>query len=122
MSIESMEFLSSFIETKKMACYNMKYSKGGYYMREEKENELKYNIETDKQNNFEVNETQSVYLTKDKKLIEKLAIEEEMERKFGCDDIEKLLLKTEERIEKGEVKYLTHDEVFSSLRRMLNEE
>ena len=91
-------------------------------MREEKENELKYNIETDKQNNFEVNETQSVYLTKDKKLIEKLAIEEEMERKFGCDDIEKLLLKTEERIEKGEVKYLTHDEVFSSLRRMLNEE
>ena len=89
-------------------------------MREEKENELKYNIETDKQNNFEVNETQSVYLTKDKKLMEKLAIEEEMERRFGCNDIQKMLDEAEGYMKSDNAIYLTHEEVFSSLWRKIN--
>lgn len=88
-------------------------------MRKEKKNEVKYNIETNKQNSLEVNETQSVYLTKDKKLLEKLAIEEEMERRFGCDDIEKALDEADEDAENNKVRY-THDEIFNEARRIIS--
>ena len=79
-------------------------------------------------------EEQEVYLTKNgcgsmvvmsiekyTKLMEEIDVARALELRFGGIDIEKKLIKTVENIKKGNMKYLTHEEVFKNARRIVDE-
>jgi len=55
-------------------------------------------------------------------LIENNEMENELAEKFGNVDIEKLLDEIDEEIANPNTKYLTHEEVFSRARRIINGE
>ncbi len=80
-------------------------------------------------------EDQAVYLTKNgygsmvvmsidryESMLNEIDMERALELKFGNVDIDKLLDETEKELEDPNTKYLTHDEVFSKLRRIINSE
>jgi len=80
-------------------------------------------------------ENQAVYLTKNgygsmvvlslekyESLINELDMERALELKFGNVDINKVLDEIDEEIANPDVKYLTHEEVFTNIRRILDEE
>jgi len=79
-------------------------------------------------------EEEAVYLTKNgygsmvvmslekySKLLKEIDMERSLEEKFGNVDIEKILDEAEKELDDPNTKYMTHEEVFSSLRRILNE-
>jgi len=80
-------------------------------------------------------EDEAVYLTKNgygsmvvmslekySNIIKNLDMEEALEARFGARDIEEVLDEMDEEIERSDIKFMTHEEVFSKLRRELNEE
>ena len=80
-------------------------------------------------------DNEAVYLTKNgygsmvvmslekySQMIEELEIDRAMEEKFGNADIEKILKEMDEEIANPNTKFLTHEEVFSKLRRKINEQ
>lgn len=79
-------------------------------------------------------EDQAVYLTKNgygsmvvmsidkyESMLNEIDMERALELKFGNVDMDKLLDEMDEEIANPNVKYLTHEEVFSNIRRMLDE-
>lgn len=80
-------------------------------------------------------EDEAVYLTKNgygsmvvmslekySNIMKNLDMEEALEARFGTRDIEEVLDEMDEEIERSDIKFMTHEEVFSKLRRELNEE
>lgn len=80
-------------------------------------------------------EDKAVYLTKNgygsmvvlslekyESLLNEIDMERALEIKFGNVDIEKVLDEIDEEIANPNVEYLTHEEVFSNIRRILDEE
>ena len=80
-------------------------------------------------------ENEAVYLTKNgygsmvlmsidkySKMIQELEIEKAISKKFGNVEVEKVLDDMEKEINNPNAKLLTHEEVFSELRRRLDEE
>ena len=80
-------------------------------------------------------EDKAVYLTKNgygsmvvlslekyESLLNEIDMERALEIKFGNIDIEKVLDEIDEEIANPNVKYLTHEEVFSNIRRIIDEE
>lgn len=80
-------------------------------------------------------EDKTVYLTKNgygsmvvlslekyESLLNEIDMERALEMKFGNVDIERVLDEIDEEIANPNVKYLTHEEVFSNIRRILDEE
>lgn len=80
-------------------------------------------------------EEEAVYLTKNgygsmvvmslekyEKLMNKVDLETVISEKFGNIDIEKALDEAESELDDPNTKYLTHEEVFSNARRILNGE
>ena len=78
-------------------------------------------------------EDEAVYLTKNgygsmvvmslekySKLIKEIEQERVIEERFGNVDIEKALDEAEEKLDDPNTKYLTHEEVFSKARRIIN--
>ena len=78
-------------------------------------------------------EEQEVYLTKNgcgsmvvmsiekyTKLLEEIDVARALELRFAGIDIEKVLTKTVEDIKNGNMKYLTHEEVFENARRIVD--
>lgn len=55
-------------------------------------------------------------------IIYKNRIEKKIERIFENQDIDKLLEESEKELSDPNTKYLTHEEIFSSMRRLINEE
>jgi len=55
------------------------------------------------------------------KLLEEIDVARALELRFGNVDIEKALMKTVEDIKNGNMKYLTHEEVFENARRIVDE-
>ena len=53
-------------------------------------------------------------------MIEELEIDKAMEEKFGSADIEKALDEAEKEAEDPSTKYYSHEEVFGSLRGIIN--
>lgn len=79
-------------------------------------------------------ENEAVYLTKNgygsmvvmslekySKMVDELEIDATMQEKFGNIDIEKILEEAEEEIKNPNTKYYSHEEVFSELRRMIDD-
>jgi len=79
-------------------------------------------------------EDEAVYLTKNgygsmvvlslekySNLMKEIDIEKALEEKFGKKDIEKVLEEMDEEIANPNAEYLTHEEVFSKLRRRIND-
>jgi PHD/YefM family antitoxin component YafN of YafNO toxin-antitoxin module len=79
-------------------------------------------------------ENEAVYLTKNgygsmvvmslekySQIVEELEIDEAIQEKFDGDNLEKILDEIDEEIKEKNTKYLTHEEVFSELKRRLNE-
>lgn len=80
-------------------------------------------------------EDKAVYLTKNgygsmvvlslekyESLLNEIDMERALEIKFGNVDIEKVLDEIDAEIANPNIKYLTHEEVFSNIRRVLDEE
>jgi len=80
-------------------------------------------------------EDQAVYLTKNgygsmvvmsldkyESMLNEIDMERALELKFGNVNIDKLLDETEKELEDPNTKYLTHVEIFSKLRRIINSE
>ena len=80
-------------------------------------------------------EDEAVYLTKNgygsmvvmsiekyADLMKEIDIERALEAKFGNADIEKVLDEMDKEIANPDIEFMTHEEVFSKLRRKLNEE
>jgi len=80
-------------------------------------------------------EDKAVYLTKNgygsmvvlslekyESMLNEIDMERALEMRFGNVDIEKVLDEIDEEIANPNVKYLTHEEVFSNIRRILDEE
>ena len=61
-------------------------------------------------------------LEKYSNIMKNLDMEEALEARFGTRDIEEVLDEMDEEIERSDIKFMTHEEVFSKLRRELNEE
>ena len=55
-------------------------------------------------------------------MLDELEIDRAMQAKFGDVDLKKILKEMDEEIANPNTKYLTHEEVFGKLRRMLDEE
>lgn len=85
--------------------------------------------------NIVLKEDEAVYLTKNgygsmvvmslekySDLIKQIEIEKVLEERFGNIDIENALDEAEEMIDANNTKYLTHEEVFSNARRIINGE
>lgn len=83
--------------------------------------------------NLVLKEDEAVYLTKNgygsmvvmsiekySNLVNEIEASRDLEQKFGCKDIDTLLLETEKELDNPNTKYLTSDEVFSSARGVLN--
>ncbi len=79
-------------------------------------------------------EDEAVYLTKNgygsmvvmslekySKMVDEIETDRRIDEKFGDADIEKILEEAEEEANNPNTKYYSHDEVFSSLRRIINE-
>ena len=79
-------------------------------------------------------EDKAVYLTKNgygsmvvlslekyESMLNEIDMERVLEMRFGNVDIEKLLDETEKEIDNPNTEYLTHEEVFSSIRRILDD-
>ena len=80
-------------------------------------------------------ENEAVYLTKNgygsmvvmslekyAEMMDEIQINKALEDRFGNIDIDKMLLKTEKELDDPNTEYLTHEEVFSSARRIINGE
>ena len=80
-------------------------------------------------------EDEAVYLTKNgygsmvvmsiekyADLMKEIDMERALEAKFGNVDIEKVLDEMDKEIANPDIEFMTHEEVFSKLRRKLNEE
>lgn len=80
-------------------------------------------------------ENEAVYLTKNgygsmvvmslekyAEMMDEIQINKALEDRFGNIDIDKMLLKTEKELDNPNTEYLTHEEVFSSARRIINGE
>lgn len=80
-------------------------------------------------------EDEAVYLTKNgygsmvvmslekyAEMMDEIQINKALEDRFGNIDIDKMLLKTEKELDDPNTEYLTHEEVFSSARRIINGE
>lgn len=80
-------------------------------------------------------EDEAVYLTKNgygsmvvlslekyAEMIDEIQINKALEERFGNIDIDKMLLETEKELDNPENKYLTHEEVFSKARRIIDGE
>lgn len=80
-------------------------------------------------------EDEAVYLTKNgygsmvvlslekyAKIIDKIQISKALEERFSNIDIDKMLLETEKELDNTDTKYLTHEEVFSKARRIIDGE
>jgi len=80
-------------------------------------------------------EDEAVYLTKNgygsmvvmsiekySNLIKEIEFERALEERFGNVNIEKMLDEMDEEIANANTKFLTHEEVFSRLRRKINEQ
>lgn len=78
-------------------------------------------------------EDEAVYLTKNgygsmvvmslekyAEMIDEIQINKALEEKFGNIDIDKMLKDTEKELDNANTKYLTHKEVFSKARRIMN--
>lgn len=79
-------------------------------------------------------EEEAVYLTKNgygsmvvmslekySKLLKDIDMQKSLEEKFGNVDIIKILEEAEKELDDPNTKYMTHEEVFSKLRRMMDE-
>ena len=80
-------------------------------------------------------EDEAVYLTKNgygsmvvislekyAEMIDELQINKVLEERFGNIDINKMLLETEKELDNPDTKYLTHEDVFSKARRIIDGE
>ena len=80
-------------------------------------------------------EDEAVYLTKNgygsmvvmslekySQMIDKLEVDRAMTEKFGDIDIEKALEEAEQEADNPDAKYYSHEEVFGSIRRIINGE
>ena len=80
-------------------------------------------------------EDEAVYLTKNgygsmvvmslekyAEMIDEIQINKALEERFGNIDIDKMLLETEKELDNPDTKYLTHEEVFSKARRIIDGE
>ena len=80
-------------------------------------------------------EDEAVYLTKNgygsmvvlslekyAEIMNEIQINKDLKEKFENTDIDKMLLETEKVLDNPQTKYLTHEEVFSKARRILNGE
>ena len=80
-------------------------------------------------------EDEAVYLTKNgygsmvvmslekyAEMMDEIQINKALEDRFGNIDIDKMLLKTEKELDDPDTEYLTHEEVFSNARRIINGE
>jgi len=80
-------------------------------------------------------EDEAVYLTKNgygsmvvlslekyAEIMNEIQINKDLKEKFENTDIDKMLLETEKVLDNPQTKYLTHKEVFSKARRILNGE
>ena len=78
-------------------------------------------------------EDEAVYLTKNgygsmvvmslekySEMIDGIQISRALEERFGNIDIDKMLLETEKVLDNPDTKYLTHEEVFSKARRVID--
>lgn len=84
--------------------------------------------------NLVLKEDEAVYLTKNgygsmvvmslekySNLMKEIDMERALESKFGNTDIEKLLKSSEDELDNPDTKFLTHDQVFSKARRIIDE-
>ena len=80
-------------------------------------------------------EDEAVYLTKNgygsmvvmsiekyAEMMEEIQINRALEERFGDIDIDKMLLDTEKELDNTDTKYMTHEEVFSKARRIIDGE
>ena len=86
----------------------------------QKDNESKHQ-KFNKKGLLSVNESEVIYYANDKCGMSETEIEEEMERIFGCDNLQKVIEEADRYIKRDDAKYLTHDEVFSNLWRNIND-
>ena len=55
-------------------------------------------------------------------MMEEIQINRALEERFGDIDIDKMLLDTEKELDNTDTKYMTHEEVFSKARRIIDGE
>jgi len=80
-------------------------------------------------------ENEAVYLTKNgygsmvvmslekyAEMIDEIQINKALKERFGNINIDKMLLETEKKLDNPNTKYLTHEEVFSKARRIIDGE
>lgn len=80
-------------------------------------------------------EDEAVYLTKNgygsmvvmslekyAEMVDEIQINKALEERFGNIDIDKMLLETEKELDNPHTKYLSHEEVFSKARRIIDDE
>ena len=80
-------------------------------------------------------ENEAVYLTKNgygsmvvmslekyAEMIDEIQINKDLKERFGNINIDKMLLETEKELDNPNTKYLTHEEVFSKARRIIDVE
>lgn len=80
-------------------------------------------------------EDEAVYLTKNgygsmvvmslekyAEMLDEIQLNRALEERFGNIDVDKMLLETEKELNNPDTKYLTHEEVFSKARRIIDGE
>ena len=80
-------------------------------------------------------EDEAVYLTKNgygsmvvmslekyAEMVDEIQVNRALGERFGNIDIDKMLLETEKELDNPDTKYLTHEEVFSKARRIIDDE